>query len=333
MKIKSTAARLFVRTAAFAGLLSVLIDAATAADEKAPNLDRSGFTVVLLPDTQKYTESFPDIFISQTKWVREQEDEKNIKFVIHLGDITENNLEKEWEVADRAMGLLDGVVPYSVLPGNHDGLSDDRDTRKYNATFPPSRFAGRTWYGGHRGDTNDNNYCFLNVAGLSFLIVSLEFGPTDEVLDWANQLVAEHPDKRVIVATHCYMYHDDTRLGAGDEYSPHKKSELWNDGDQIWEKLIKRHPNIFLVVSGHVKGDGAGRLTSRGDSGNVVHQILANYQTLENGGNGWLRTMRFVPDENKIYVAAYSPTLNEFNEDGQHTFTLDYEMDARPALR
>ena len=37
------------------------------------------------------------------------------------------------------MSLLDGQVPYGVLPGNHD--LDDGGTR-YNDHFGPSRFAG-----------------------------------------------------------------------------------------------------------------------------------------------------------------------------------------------
>ena len=71
-----------------------------------------------------------------------------------------------------------------------------------------------------------------------------------------------------------------------------------------------------------------GRLISEGDAGNKVHQVLANYQALENGGNGWLRTLKFMPDENEIRVTAYSPTLDEFNRDGQHTFALAYDMGA-----
>ena len=95
--------------------------------------------------------------------------------------------------------------------------------------------------------------------------MGLEFGPTDEVLEWASRLIRAHADKHVIVATHCYMYDDDTRLGPGDDFSPHKSDRAWNDGEQMWDKFVRKHPNIFLVVSGHVKGEGAGRLTSQGD--------------------------------------------------------------------
>jgi organic hydroperoxide reductase OsmC/OhrA len=49
------------------------------------------------------------------------------------------------------------------------------------------------------------------------MIVCLEYGPSDEVLAWADALIRDHADKTVIVAAHCYMYDDDTRLEKSDE--------------------------------------------------------------------------------------------------------------------
>ncbi len=105
------------------------------------------------------------------------------------------------------------------------------------------------WYGGHKGVTNDNNYSFFSAAGRDFMIVGLEYGPTDDVLARAATLLRAHPNKRVIVAAHCYMYYDHTRLGPGDEYSPHKSHASYNDGEQMWEKLVRHHPTIFMVAA------------------------------------------------------------------------------------
>ena len=74
-----------------------------------------------------------------------------------------------------------------------------------------------------------------------------------------------------------------------------------------------------------------GRLTSVGDKGNKVHQILANYQTgvdgaSAKGGGGWLRIMKFLPAENKILVETYSPFLKEWKNDVQNKFELEYPM-------
>ena len=304
-----------------------------ATDRIAIDPGRGEFTLVLLPDTQRYALHNPAMYFSQTNWIRDNVAALNIQFVIHLGDIVDDNTDAEWRVADQAMGVLDGRVPYMVVPGNHDyELHPEKHWRmklapKYNAVFSPLRFRDQRWYGGHMGTTNENNYCFFSAAGREFMILGLEFGPSDEVLKWAGDLVRAHADKKVIVATHCYMYDDDTRLGPGDDFSPHKSQESYNDGEQMWEKFVRHHPNIFMVVSGHVKGDGAGRLTSKGDHGNLVHQMLSNYQFLESGGDGWLRILKFQPGERKLIVRTYSPWLKKFYDDPQQSFELELEKE------
>ena len=80
--------------------------------------------------------------------------------------------------------------------------------------------------------------------------------PSDETLAWAKTLISNHSDHhQIILVTHAYMYDDDTRLGPGDRWSPKKADPSWNDGEDIWEKLISRRDNVFMVLSGHVKGD------------------------------------------------------------------------------
>lgn len=292
-------------------------------------LAREPFSVVVLPDTQYYAEKFPATYVAQTQWIRDNVEEENIKFVMHLGDLVQdyNDSEEQWRVADRAHRLLDGIVPYSVLPGNHDlGRVDQqltRETRLYNTYFGPRRFADCSWYGGHWGETNDNNFCTFEAGGMKFLVVSLEYAPRDEVLAWARGVTKEHPEHRVLVATHCYMRPSgrDSKTGG----------DLGNSGEGVWEKFVRRSGNVFLVSSGHVLG--VARQTSINDAGRRVHETLVDYQGLPNGGNGWLRILRFVPDQNTIEVRGYSPLLDEtMNNDG-HTFTLDYDMTPKAALK
>jgi len=282
------------------------------------------FTVVVLPDTQFYSESYPDTYLAQAEWIRRRAEADNVRFVFHLGDIVENAaVEQEWIHADRAHRVLDGVVPYSVAPGNHDlettGDQLTRGSTLYNKYFGPQRFEKHSWYGGHEGETNDNNYCFFEAAGGKYMVLSLEFSPHDDVLRWADGVVASHPDRRVIVATHCYM-----RPDGRDQKTSQFKGLAGNSGEEIWEKFVRKHPNIFLVVSGHVAG--VGHQTSTNDAGLPVHEILADYQKLPEGGDGWLITLRFVPAENVIRVEAYSPTLDEHNADPKHSYTLPFNV-------
>ena len=280
----------------------------------------NSFSIVLLPDTQFYSESHADTYVAQTLWIRQQAKKDNIQFVIHLGDIVQTaTQEREWENADRAMQLLDGTVPYSMAPGNHDMIVKNRDSTLFNKYYSPARFADRSWYGGHMDDTNDNNFCFFDACGMKFMILNLEFAPRDRTLTWASKVTKRHPDHRVIVATHCYM-----RPNGRDTDGATSYGISGNSGEQIWQKFVQKQPNIFLVVSGHVLG--VGMQTSINNQGGKVMEMLTDYQGLPNGGNGWLRSLQFVPGDNKIHIKTYSPVLNQYNEEAQEQFSLDYAM-------
>jgi hypothetical protein len=111
-------------------------------------------------------------------------------------------------------------------------------------------------------------------------------------------------------------------LGEGDQWSPAKKNPAWNDGDQIWEKLVSKRDDFVMVLSGHVKGDGTGLLVSETDDGTPVVQMLSNYQFLSHGGQGWLRILKFVPAEQRLKVHTYSPWLNEWRYETDQNFSL-----------
>lgn len=286
------------------------------------------FCLVVVPDTQRYAAYFPEIFHSQFQWIRNSVDALDIKYVIHLGDIVEEGTDEEWRIADEAFSLIDGVVPYLVVPGNHDldraALhAGFRATTRFNAVFPPLRFAGRPWYGGHKGVTNDNNFGYFRAAGRQFAVLGLEYGPSDETLDWARTLVSNFDDLKVILVTHCYMYDDDTRVGPGDKYNPNDHGPDWNDGEGIWRKLVNQGDAIGMVLSGHIKGDGTGLLVSKTDAGSSVVQMLSNYQFLPHGGEGWLRILKFLPREKKLEVYTFSPWLGRFRDEPDQRFSVD----------
>jgi len=297
-----------------------------------PVESESGFTVVVLPDTQNYSTSYPNIFDSQTNWILDQKDELNIKFVVHVGDIVNHGggywvYEYEWEYANYSMSVLDGAVPYLLVPGNHDYenecASSPKDASSFNTYFPYSRFEGYEWYGGHYpSEGNENNYGFFSSYNQEFLVVGLEFCPTDEILEWADNLISAHSDKKVILFTHLYMDYDNTRLSPGcSDYGCCLTG--CNDGEDIWNELVSNHSNIILVLSGHTYLTG--RRTDYVDN-QPIHQIMQNYQFLDNGGNGWLRYYTFKPDEKKIEAITYSPYLDLYDNSSDNRFDLDYFM-------
>ncbi len=299
-------------------------------------VERAPFSIVVLPDTQEYAASYPEIFLAQASWVIEQGD---IAFVLHVGDMTDDNSPEQWRVAEQAMGMMDGQVPYLLNLGNHDmgtgGNAEDRFTR-VDDYFPPARFDAEPWYGGNQDGTSANYHVVFEAAGMSFLVLSLEFGPSDETLAWASGVIEEHPNHRVILVTHCYLMDDDTLVGPTSGFSPHNygiDALGVNDGEEIWDEFASRHENLFLVLCGHVTGDGSGHLASQGVAGNTVHQVLANHQHEAFGGNGWLRILAFQPEEDLVAVTTYSPVVaaqegedEAYRLDPEYSFDLDYDM-------
>lgn len=182
------------------------------------------FSVVLLPDTQNYSESFPESYTAQTEWIVKNRDKENIRFVIHLGDIVN------------------------------------------------------------------------------------KYAPDKKTLDWANEVLLKYADRRAIVATHAYL---DTK----------NRNPI---GTAIWDQLVRKHKTVFLVVCGHVIGTNM--LKAESDDGQTVHEMLVDYQGEANGGDGWLRILRFSPAENKIFVRDYSPTLGRFKDGEAANFSLEYQM-------
>ncbi len=278
------------------------------------------FSIVLLPDTQYYTAKQAagpqNTLFKQLTWVLDHRQDHDIRFVIHLGDITHNNTRAQWDVAAAAFDLFDAAgMPYSVMPGNHDYKAADgtpgRGDSLMNdpAYFPPSRFAGRPWYGGSYGSGNQNNYALFEVGPYKFMVISLEYGPRKGPLCWAEDLIESHPDRRVILVSHCIQTH-----GGGFNQSCPDADWLMvgGSGQTIWDELASRHSNVFLMVSGHIN-DSEYRLR-HGLAGNPVHTILTDYQmegvhSCHSGtytGNGWMRELVFTPRENRVYVRTFS---------------------------
>jgi hypothetical protein len=276
------------------------------------------FTVVVLPDTQYYSESFPATFSAQTQWITNNRNTLNIKYVAHVGDIVNIATEiNQWNNANTALSILetpgtgypDGM-PYCPSVGNHD-IASGGNTTNYNNYFGISRFQGREYYGGHYGSNNDNHYNLFSAGGMDFIVISLAYDSTPDqpVLDWADNLLKTYPNRRAIVATHY-------GVGTGNPAS------FGTQGQAIYDNL-KDNPNLFLIVCGHICGEG-----QRTDvfNGNTVRSILTDYQCRSNGGNGWLRTMTFSPANDTITFRTYSPTLNQYETDGDSQFTVTYDM-------
>jgi uncharacterized repeat protein (TIGR02543 family) len=272
------------------------------------------FTIVVLPDTQNYSASYPDIFNSQTQWIVNNHSSSNIVYVAHEGDIVNTATNAaEWNNAINAMskledpvttGLANGI-PYGVLPGNHDTSS------YFNTYFGVSRFSGNGYYGGHYSITNDNNFGLFSAAGMDFIVINLQYSPTTAILDWADSLLKTYKERRGIVVTH-YILNVDNSWGLQNVFTS-----------------LKDNSNLFLMLCGHMhsSSDGEAQRIEIGDNGNKIYILLADYQDRTKGGNGWLRILQFSPANDQISVKTYSPYLNSYETDSDSQFVLPYDME------
>ena len=295
-------------------------------------------TVVVLPDTQFYSCAYPEIFAQQTRWVSEQRDAFGIALVLHTGDIVDTDEEGQWDVAKRALRLLDGVVPYLAVPGNHDLRSDRSSLMPDYFTPELLVHAEYDWTAKAREPGRlDNVYAIAEVGGQRWLFLGLEFSPRDAVIAWADEVLREHAALPAVLFTHAYLYSDgqryDRALTPHQQYHPddygYTTEQGINDGQDIWDKLIEAHENVRLVLSGHVIPDGLAHTTASRRSGTRVHQVLANYQQCAlcpcaevEGGGGYLRLLAFSRDGSAIQVTTYSPHYDKSLTDPENQFDL-----------
>lgn len=320
--------------------------------ESEPDPPRPGTTTIaVLPDTQYYASCGERHFPEQGKWLASQVEKRNIVAAIHLGDLTEHNSRSEWEYVQNSLSPLFDKIPLFIATGNHDygtgGVADKRSTLFAEYLGTPAKSTAPTVFEVMTPGTVENAYYRLKLPGVTLGILVLEWSPTKAAVLWAKKAVEAYPYDRKIFITHAYLYYDGTRY----DYAKKGEKQPWNplsygtaktdptlpysrananpegahDGEMLWQKLLSDMPGLFLTINGHVLGDGAGILTSAGHRGEKVHQMLTNFQMLDEGGLGYLRLIEIAPDGASMLMKTYSPSLNHFAIAQDQHFVLPIE--------
>jgi hypothetical protein len=299
------------------------------------------FTVIGIPDTQNYSSDFPQIFTAQTNWVVAQRNELDIRFVSHYGDIV-NNADQvfQWENADTSMRILDDSgLPYGVCPGNHDitpsgGSGQPFIPQEYLARFGPSRFAGDSFYRG-ASPSGLSSYQYFTAGGVDFLALHLACDMPIAELAWAQGILDSNKRRCVMVTTHRYLQ-DAEDYTAGVPVVPSGRyPSIWYgvegtyhpqgiQSDEAWAWFFRKNTNIFLINCGHFHEEY--RQVSTNVAGKPVHEVLADYQDDPNGGDGWLRIMKFDTVSGTIDVDSYSPTLQAVRTADESDFNLSVDF-------
>lgn len=319
------------RTAALKPFVFALSTAA------APALAAEPFTLIVVPDTQNYTD-FNDINqqynVGQMRWIRDNMANLNVKFVMHLGDLqnpgnpyraqavpnqyqadlsrplgdVDDKIAK-WQRASAAINVLDNNdIPYSIVPGNHDyrnGSTKDEPYYYLENFGPDRRYVGKPSYGGASPESPAMPYAGLNTyhyfegGGYRFLNLALQYQPDDHDIKWAQKIINENPGMPTILTTHAYV----ARNGYQHQY--------------IYNEFVKNNPQILMSFNGHLTGSN--REVETNIAGHQVHQMLADYQAVQLDaqlggdyfrGGGVLRKVEFDLDADRVRIRDYSPIAN-----------------------
>ena len=276
------------------------------------------YSFVFLGDTQVMNELYPDGFVGIYDWILDHAEEKKIAYVMGLGDITNRDLDEEWERARTQFGRLEEAgIDFSLVRGNHDSSA------KFNRTFSQEEY--RWSFDGDYDGKLENTWRIVTVGKIKYLLFTLDYGPSDAVLEWVGEVIEDHPDCQVILTTHCYLFRDGTTLDQNDVCPP-ATTGGYNNGDDMWEKLVSRYENIVLVVNGHDPSDEVVLAQTEGENGNIVSQLLIDPQGTDASlkGTGMVTILYFSADGRRVQVETYSTVFEKYYMDtNQFTFELD----------
>ena len=316
-----------------------------------PALEEEGsFSMIMVPDPQSYVKFAANqpLFDLQTAWIAQNIKRLNIKAALFTGDMVEQNNKlisaplpneyngdqtsrQQWEAISRGLARLDNRLPYIACQGNHDlgyiaaeyrySMMPDYIYPERNMAFEKTLVStGANYEGIH---TMENAaFEFHDKAWGDLLVISFEFAPRDEALDWARQLIESDRfvNHKVIILTHSFLATNGERIvEEGYKLTPR------NWAQAVWDKLIYPSKNIKMVLCGHTGNppkikDGEKvnyqpttcyRVDKAADGHEVV-QMMFNSQNGDgswngNGGDCWLRILEFRPDGKTIGVRTFSP--------------------------
>ena len=277
----------------------------------------ASYSFAIIGDTQSLNYYYQDKLSYVYNWILNNIDDKNIKFVMGLGDITETNNKNEWEAAKAQILKLQGKVPYSLAVGNHD------TSAMLNSMFSNTGYEEQI-SGSYNGNL-ENTYQEITVGTVKYLIFALDCGASDEVLDWAGAIISANPEHNVIITTHAYLNRDGSTLDASDRGNVTEWGYS-NNGDDMWEKLISKYENIVLVLSGHIISDEIITSQRVGKNGNIVTEMLINPQNVDAKlfPAGLVAMLYFSEDGKDVRVEYYSTVQEKyFMQENQFEITLD----------
>ncbi len=308
-------------------------------------------------------------------WIANNVGEKKIQHVFTLGDLTEWSSENdpnlsyaagtdrtqasgtaEWEIVKNAIQKLDGVVPYSVVRGNHDDykiddyFNYDAYTKNFNGFYdgsmePESNAPAQAWAEEYYMDGSiTNSYRLVEIAGTKFIFITIDFNPTEGAMLWVDNLLTEYADYNAIITLHAYaqhIYDEDIQKYIGRPLYPAEvKSVIVSSKNNnmsprvLWTHCLSKHENVVMTVSGHIGVEDPFYFETTGEKGNVVANFLVNPQSYDKNiqPTGMVFLMHFKNGEATIQTEYYATNLNRYKLENNKSYTLNLKVGAVPPV-
>ena len=282
------------------------------------------YTMVVMPDPQVMVMNSPEHFYIVTDWIADNVNAMNIKGVLGVGDMVNNNNEAQWTASRTGMDMIDDTgVPWMPMRGNHDNSAG------FNETYGYDEFSQKPYFGGaYEEGKLDYTYWFINAGEREYMVLSLGWAPSWDVLDWAEELVQAYPEKNVIITAHAYMYWDYSLIVEGDDSCVNSYSGFndYPEGQDIWDRL-SQYENVVLGLGGHIGASDLITYVDQNGADKDVLNVLVDSQNLDyNGGNvGLLCLLTFHEDSDTVDVNWYSPIRDAFfRERNQFSTTVPH---------
>jgi len=176
-------------------------------------------------DTQKIIDQKPNDFITTMENVLTDRVTQDADFILQMGDIVESDQDnsdrpQQYAVAQTGWRKLDGKIPYVLNIGNNDNSAE------FIQYFPLSHY--NTWPSFVSNANDHRNVAHhFNAGGVDWLVISVRFNHGTEEIEWAENLIFSHPNKKVIFISHAAN----------------------SNGSEV--SMLKQYENVVFVLCGH----------------------------------------------------------------------------------
>ena len=296
--------------------------------EADPILQEGNEYIIVLGDIQEYTGNvlYYPYFKATMDWIYSQKIHgKNIKLIMQTGDLTNSNEVFQYTVFEELTSFASQIIPYISCIGNHDyvwnnGLIDNRKATLYSTytVFPLVTSLIEARYEEGR---MENIIVRNTIRGKRYDIISLEFGPRKEVIQWALKHIKAHPEINYIVLTHEYLSPKGERIVNGSYAKTKIINSTASSPEELWNELIKNNDNIRCVLCGH--NGFSTYLVSKNSKDRDVWQILFNLQYQPNGGDGLIQIWEIPPGNKPVNVKVYNTITRKLHSDNSRHFQFN----------